>query len=215
MCLGPNAWSTLSGCCDRKECSHLSIAYLQKRVFAGHGDAFLILYLGLHILDDVTALHLQGDDLAGQFSQRFAFWSMSKCEDAMRIQSHIVISKAMHHHLTMPVISLVLVKGKPTRFWWIISGPRHTFQWIKTYIFLVAWESMNSYWLLIIPMGKTVLSLEQLLLVFLLRVQCRVTCRLQTWRKSLQSWGSSQKWIIVALSHWLQFYFGFGLPRWR
>lgn len=73
MCLGPNAWSTLSGCCDRKECSHLSIAYLQKRVFAGHGDAFLILYLGLHILDDVTALHLQGDDLAGQFSQRFAF----------------------------------------------------------------------------------------------------------------------------------------------
>ena len=130
------------------------------------------------------SLHLQGDDLAGQFSQRFAFWSVNKCEDAMRIQSHIVISKAMHHHLTMPVISLVLVKGKPTRFWWITSGPRHTFQWIKTYTFLVAWESMNSYCLLVIPMGKTVLSLEQLLLVFLLRVQCRVTCRLQTWRKS-------------------------------
>ena len=30
------------------------------------GDAFLILDLGLHILDGVTGLHLQGDGLAGQ-----------------------------------------------------------------------------------------------------------------------------------------------------
>ena len=30
------------------------------------GNAFLILDLGLHILDGVTGLHLQGDGLAGQ-----------------------------------------------------------------------------------------------------------------------------------------------------
>ena len=30
------------------------------------GDAFLILDLGLHILDGVTGLHLQGDGLARQ-----------------------------------------------------------------------------------------------------------------------------------------------------
>ena len=139
---GTGVWPTLSEYCDRKECS------LQKWVSAGQGDAFFILYLGLHILDDVTALHLEGDDLAGQFSQRFAFWPVSKCEDTMRIQSRIVISKAMYHHLTMPVISLVLMKGKPTRFWWITSGPYHTFQWIKNYTSCIVWESMNSVSLL-------------------------------------------------------------------
>ena len=142
MCPGPGVWSTFSGYCDRKECSHLPAACLQKWVSADQGDAFLILYLGLHILDDVTVLHLQGDDLDGQFSQRVAFWSVSKCEDTMRIQSRIVISKAMHHHLTMPVISLVLMKGKPARCWWITSVPCHTFQWIKNYASFIVWESM-------------------------------------------------------------------------
>ena len=57
------------------------------------GNAFLILDLGLHVLDGVTGLHLQGDGLAGQGLHEdlhFDLWVNAKMP---QIQSRRVASK--------------------------------------------------------------------------------------------------------------------------
>lgn len=141
MCPGPGVWSAFSGYCDRKECSHLPAACLRNESPLIRGMPSFPVPWPSHSWW-CHSLHLQGDDLGGQVFTKIC---VLICEQMWRYyenQSRIVISKAMHHHLTMPVISLVLMKGKPARCWWITSVPCHTFQWIKIMLLFIVWESM-------------------------------------------------------------------------
>lgn len=112
-------------------------------------------------------------------SRRFAFRPVSECEDTARIQSHLVISRATHRHSTMPVASLVLMEGKNPRFWWTTSGCCHTFQGIKNYNFLTFWESRTLAVSLLYLWKKPPCPWISFSSCFFLRVQCRVTYRLQ------------------------------------
>lgn len=128
----------------------------------------------------MSALHLQGDPiLVASFHKDLRFWSV-------RANVKILWESITHSHLQGNASPLdhashlsCSYEGKPARCWWITSVPCHTFQWIKNYASFIVWESMICVSFIVIPVEKTVLSLEQLLLLCLLRIQCRVTCRLQ------------------------------------
>lgn len=97
----------LSGCCSRQEFGHPQVACRRRSNVADPGDSFLILDLGLNVVDGVRGLHLEGDGLACEgFNEDLHLYRTKQRYQILNSISTNWVNRSELHSLNLNSISL-------------------------------------------------------------------------------------------------------------